>query len=155
MRNSLPLNGVTSMPFHPGCHCPFHRSVCLRSLLLLSQDCVLSSFGSVSFASAIPDLCFSISSLQPSSLTGPSPCLYTAGAYCFMWKERDSNPRCPTLFRRLSEALSIQRLFQCCLRPLGHPSLILCLAIPSQGHAALISAASYRHTHHLRCSALF
>ena len=53
-----------------------------------------------------------------------------------LWKERDSNPRCPTLFRRLSEALSIQRLFQCCLRPLSHPSLILCLAIPSQGHAA-------------------
>ena len=48
--------------------------------------------------------------------------------------------------RRLSEALSIQRLFQCCLRPLSHPSLILCLAIPSQGLAT--SVASYRHTLH-------
>ena len=35
-RNSLPLNGVTSMPFRPGCHRPFHRSVRLRSLPLLS-----------------------------------------------------------------------------------------------------------------------
>ena len=53
---SLPPYGVTSMSFRPGCHRPFHRSYCLRSLPLLSQDCVLSSFGSVSFASAIPDI---------------------------------------------------------------------------------------------------
>ena len=53
---SLPPYGVTSMSFRPGCHRPFHRSYCLRSLPLQSQDCVLSSFGSVSFASAIPDI---------------------------------------------------------------------------------------------------
>ena len=56
---SLPPFGVTSMSFRPGCHRPFHRSYCLRSLPLLSQDCVLSSFGSVSFASAIPRHCAS------------------------------------------------------------------------------------------------
>ena len=57
---------------------------CFRSLPLLSQDCVFSSFGSVSFASAIPrPSCFSIFSLQPSSLFDPSPCIYPAGAYCF------------------------------------------------------------------------
>ena len=32
LRNSLPLNGVTSMPFHPGCHCPFSHSVFRRSV---------------------------------------------------------------------------------------------------------------------------
>ncbi len=59
LRNSLLPYGVTSMSFRPGCHRPFHRSYCLRSLPLLSQDCVLSSFGSVSFASAIPRHCAS------------------------------------------------------------------------------------------------
>ena len=49
------------MSFLPGCHRPFYRSACLRSLLLLSKDCVLSLFGSVSFASAIPRLCASAS----------------------------------------------------------------------------------------------
>ena len=47
------------MSFRPGCHRPFHRSYRLRSLPLLSQDCVLSSFGSVFFASAIPRHCAS------------------------------------------------------------------------------------------------
>ena len=75
--------------------------------------------------------CFSMSSLRPSSLTGPSPCLYTAGAYCLLWKERDSNPRCHTLFRRLSKALSIQRLIPV-LPSTTQPSfrlLFLCLAL--------------------------
>ena len=31
-----PAYGVTSIPFLPGCHRPFHRSNCLRSLPLLS-----------------------------------------------------------------------------------------------------------------------
>ena len=38
-------------------------------------------------------ICFSIYSLHQSSLSDPSPCLYPAGAYCFVWKVRDSNPR--------------------------------------------------------------
>ena len=39
-------------------------------------------------------ICFSIYSLHQSSLSDPSPCLYPAGAYCFVWKVRESNPRC-------------------------------------------------------------
>ena len=56
--------------------------------------------------------CFSISSLRPSSLSGPSPCILPAGAYwlpmplglhwasssarfSYCWRKvRDSNPRC-------------------------------------------------------------
>ena len=96
---SLLPYGVTSMSFRPGCHRPFRRSYCLRSLPLLSWVSLLfivlvSVFSCFCYP---PTLCFSIFSLQPSSLFDPSPCLYTAGAYCFMWKERDSNPRCPTL----------------------------------------------------------
>ena len=72
------------MPFRPGCHRPFHRSACICSLLLLSQDCVLFSFGSVSLLLLSTTLCFSMFSLQPSSLSDPSPCIYPAGAYCFL-----------------------------------------------------------------------
>jgi len=36
--------------------------------------------------------CFSISSLRPSSLSGPSPCILPAGAYWFLWKVRCSKP---------------------------------------------------------------
>lgn len=73
-----PAYGVTSMSFRPGCHRPFRRSACLRSLLLLSQDCVLSSFGSVSFVSAILDhlyqhvLASSVVTLRPFALYLPS-----------------------------------------------------------------------------------
>ena len=75
---SLLPYGVTSMSFRPGCHRPFHRSYCLRSLPLLSQDCVLSSFGSVSFASAIPDIVLqhvptsTVVTLRPFALYLPS-----------------------------------------------------------------------------------
>ena len=31
-RSSLPLNGATSMPIHPGCRCPFSHSVFRRSV---------------------------------------------------------------------------------------------------------------------------
>ena len=136
LRNSLLPYGVTSMSFRPGCHRPFHRSYCLRSLLLLSWVSLLfivlvSVFSCFCYP---PTLCFSIFSLQPSSLFDPSPCLYTAGAYCFMWKERDSNPRCPTLFfTAYPRLLSIfSGLSQCCLRPLSHPSLTLYATISLQ-----------------------
>ena len=93
LRNSLPLNGVTSMSFRPGCHRPFHRSACICSLLLPSQDCVLSLFGSVSFASAIPDLMLqhfltsSVVTLRPFALS-----LYS-WRVLFLRKVRESNPR--------------------------------------------------------------
>ena len=73
-----PAYGVTSMSFRPGCHRPFRRSACLRSLLLLSQDCVLSLFGSVCFASATLDhllqhvLTLSDVTLRPFALSLPS-----------------------------------------------------------------------------------
>ena len=91
-----PLIGVTLMPFLPGCHRPFRRSYRLRSLPLLSQDCVLSSFGSVSFASAIPDLCFSISSLHQSSLSDPSPRNFNC--WCLQ-RQSIVTPRCRWWFR--------------------------------------------------------
>lgn len=50
-----------------------------------------------------------------------------------LWKERESNPRCPNAFRRLSEALSIQRLFQCCLRHSAILPHVVCLAVSPQG----------------------
>lgn len=79
-----PAYGVASMPIHPGCHRPFHHSVVLRSYApaVIVVACFLFVWIS-SFASAtLSTLCFSMSSRQPSSLSGPSPCLFTAGAYC-------------------------------------------------------------------------
>lgn len=108
---------------------PFPSLRCLRSLPLLSQDCVLSSFGSVSFASAIPDLCFSIFSLQPSSLFDPSPCIYPAGAYCFLRKVRDSNPR-------IIDDLLLSRELP---YHSANLPLVLYLAVFPQGHCGLIS----------------
>ena len=84
LRNSLPLNGVTSMSFRPGCHRPFRRSCCLGSLPLLFLDCVLVCLISVFLFLHPRTIASASSSLQPPSLTDPSPCLYTAGAYsCF------------------------------------------------------------------------
>lgn len=81
-----PAYGVTSMPFRPGCHRPFHHSVVLRSYA--SAVIVVARFSILwfpSFASAtLSTLCFSTSSRQPSSLSGSSPRVSTAGAYC--WK---------------------------------------------------------------------
>ena len=89
-----PLIGVTSMSFRPGCHRPFCRSYRLRSLLLLSWVSLLFIVWFLSFLLLPPSTsCFSMSSLQPSSLSDPSPCIYPAGAYCFLRKVRDSNPR--------------------------------------------------------------
>ena len=79
-----PAYGVTSMSFRPGCHRPFHRSACIRSLLLLSWVSLLFIVWFLSFLLLPPStICFSMSSLQPSSLSDPSPCIYPAGAYCF------------------------------------------------------------------------
>ena len=79
-----PAYGVTSMPFLPGCHRPFHRSNCLRSLPLLSLWLLTFLFVWISFfaSATLSILCFSMSSRQPSSLSGPSPRISTAGAYC-------------------------------------------------------------------------
>ena len=83
-----PAYGVTSMPFRPGCHRPFHRSVSLCSLLLLSQDCVLFSFGSVSFASAIHDIMLqhvltsTVVTLRPFALYLPSWRILLLGGRC-------------------------------------------------------------------------
>ena len=58
-----------------------------------------------------PTLCFSISSLQPSSLSDPSPCLYTAGAYCFCGRSGIRTRDVLRFLHRLSEALiHFQRL---------------------------------------------
>lgn len=87
------------MSFRLGCHRPFHRSepVSARCLCCLRIACC-SLFGFCLFLLLPPStICFSIFSLQPSSLFDPSPCIYPAGAYCFLWKERDSDPRCPML----------------------------------------------------------
>ena len=60
--------------------------------------------------------CFSMSSLRPSSLTGPSPCLYTAGAYCF-------RGRCRI---RTCDALTFTWL-----HPLAQPTVQI-VAVPQQ-----------------------
>ena len=89
----------------------FFARMPLLSLWLLAFLFVwISSFASATLST----LCFSMSSRQPSSLSGPSPRISTAGAYCgslllhpsIRWwfsgthpcwclrKVRDSNPRC-------------------------------------------------------------
>lgn len=66
---------------------------CLRSLLLLSWVSLLFCFGFYFSCFCHPrPSCFSISSLQPSSLFDPSPCIYTAGAYCFLVGGRGIEP---------------------------------------------------------------
>ena len=88
LRNSLPLNGVASIPIHPGCHRPFPRSVvrssvadACRGLPLCFLFLLISAF-LFPRSLTLDRRCFSMSSLRPSSLTGPSPCIYAAGAYC-------------------------------------------------------------------------
>ena len=80
-----PACGVASMPIHPGCHRPFPHSVFRRSVADACRGfrCVFC----FDFCFSIPRSltldrrCFSMSSLRPSSLTGPSPCILPAGAY--------------------------------------------------------------------------
>ena len=81
-----PAYGVTSMPFHPGCHRPFYRSTDVRSLPLLSLGLLAALLDFCLFMLLPPSRpsCFSISSRPTASLSGPSPCLYTAGAYCYL-----------------------------------------------------------------------
>ena len=81
------------MSFRPGCHRPFHRSYRLRSLPLLSQDCVLSSFGSVFLLLLSPDIVLqhvltsTVVTLRPFALS-----LYS-WRILFLRKVRGSNPR--------------------------------------------------------------
>ena len=91
-----PAYGVTSMSFRPGCHRPFHRSACLRSLLLLSQDCVLSLFGSVSFASAIPDLV--LQHVLTSTVVTLRPFTPCFNCWCLQ-RQSIVTPRCRWWFR--------------------------------------------------------
>ena len=93
---SLPLIGVTSMSFRLGCHRPFHRSYCLRSLLLLSQDCVLSLFGSVSFASAIPDIM--LQHVPTSTVVTLRPFTPCFNCWCLQ-RQSIVTPRCRWWFR--------------------------------------------------------
>ena len=92
-----PAYGVTSMPFHQGCHRPSRRSASLCSLLLLSQDCVLSLFVSVSFASAIHDIM--LQHVLTSTVVTLRPfALFLSSWRILLWgRVWDSNPRCPTL----------------------------------------------------------
>lgn len=81
---SLLPYGVTSMSFRPGCHRPFHRSESVSARCLCCLRIAYSLRLVLFLCFCYPTtLCFSISSLQPSSLFDPSPCIYTAGAYCF------------------------------------------------------------------------
>lgn len=97
LRNSLPPYGVTSMPFRPGCHCPFHRSY--RRPLVASavtgvarcSVCLLS----ISFCHPSRHLASAFPHVQPSSLFGPSPRVSTAGAYCW---QSIVTPRLPWWF---------------------------------------------------------
>ena len=116
------------MPFHPGCRCPFSHSVFRRSVADACRGLPLCFLFLLISAFLFPRSltldrrCFSMSSLRPSSLTGPSPRLYPAGAYCLR-KVRDSNPRI---------VLTIAALAVRCFQP-GSANLPMCLAILSQG----------------------
>lgn len=80
-----PACGVASIPIHPGCHRPFPRSVVRSSAADACRGlplCFLFDFCfSIPRSLTLDRRCFSISSLRPSSLTGPSPCILPAGAY--------------------------------------------------------------------------
>ena len=80
-----PACGVASMPIHPGCHRPFLHSVFRRSVADACRGlplCFLFDFCfSIPRSLTLDRRCFSISSLRPSSLSGPSPCILPAGAY--------------------------------------------------------------------------
>lgn len=104
-RNSLPLNGVTSMPFRPGCHRPFHRSACLCSLPLLSWVSLLFVWFLSFLLLLSPTYASACSHFNRRHSPTLRPVFIQLAHTVFLWKERDSNPRCPTLFRRLSEAL--------------------------------------------------
>ena len=140
-----PAYGVTSMPFRPGCHRPFHHSVVLRSyasaVIVVARFSIRLDFF-IRFCHPL-DIMLSTSSRQPSSLSGPSPRISTAGAYCWqsiitplclggsqvrtpdgvLRKVRDSNPR----------AISDSRVSGAVLSASQPTFLVLCLAIPSQG----------------------
>ena len=80
-----PACGVASIPIHPGCHRPFPRSAVRSSAADACRGlplCFLFDFCfSIPRSLTLDRRCFSISSLRPSSLSGPSPCILPAGAY--------------------------------------------------------------------------
>lgn len=83
-----------------------------------------------SFARHHRSYCFSMSSHRPSSLSGPSPCIYTAGAYCLAEGEGFEPPM--FLF-----AVAFRTR---CFRPLSQPSqCVEFLAVFPRGHCCLIS----------------
>ena len=115
----------------------FSARVPLLSLWLLAFLFVwISSFASATLST----LCFSTSSRQPSSLSGPSPRISTAGAYCWqsiitplclggfqvrtpdgvLRKVRDSNPRIVSDCRVSSAVLSTW---------LSQPSKVPCASV--------------------------
>lgn len=114
------------MPFHPGCHRPFYRSTDVRSLPLLSLGLLAVLFDFCLFyASATLDhllqhvLTSTVVTLRPFAPYLPSwrVLLFVEGAgiepamsYAFF----AAYPR---------HLIPFQRLFQCCLRPLSHPSV--------------------------------
>ena len=84
------------MSFLRGCHRPFHRSACLRSLPLLSWVSLLFIVWFLSFL-LLPPWLFLFLLVRPSTVVSLGPfALYVPRwrvLFFFVWKERDSNPR--------------------------------------------------------------
>lgn len=86
LRNSLPLVVWLRCRFIQAAIALFliQSSVALLLMLVVGFRCVFCFDFCFLFPRSLTldRRCFSMSSLRPSSLTGPSPCIYAAGAYC-------------------------------------------------------------------------
>ena len=124
-----PAYGVTSMPFRPGCHRPFHYSVVLRScasaVIVVARFSIRLDF----FIRFCHPLDIMLQHVLTSTVIALRPFTLSLYSWCLLFVEGEGfEPPC------CCRTVSVLRCHCLALLPLNlSANLPVCLAIPSQG----------------------